>query len=111
MIRDFGKPMYAKNFGYDVTVRPASVRTYVRPPFYVSHREMSHSTCRATRVFSAGNGMAYFFVSRKGDQIQRQCSLFSVANTAIKGDFETIALAPNKGLLIQEGNSNSLLLQ
>ena len=50
-------------------------------------------------------------VSRKADQIQRQCSLFSVANTAIKGDFETIALAPNKGLLIQEGNSNSLLLQ
>ena len=48
-------------------------------------------------------------VSRKADQIQRQCSLFSVANTAIKGDFETIALAPNKGLLIQEGNSNSLL--
>ena len=28
---DFGKPMYAKNFGYDVTVRPAYVRTYVRP--------------------------------------------------------------------------------
>ena len=51
------------------------------------------------------------FVSRNADQIQRQCSLFSNANTAIKGDFETIALAPNKGLLIQEGNSNSLLLQ
>ena len=48
-------------------------------------------------------------VSRKADQIQRQCSLFRVANTAIKGDFETIALPPNKGLLIQEGNSNSLL--
>ena len=42
-------------------------------------------------------------VSRKADQIQRQCSLFSVANMAIKGDFETIALTPNKGLLIQEG--------
>ena len=52
-----------------------------------------------------------FSVSRKADQIQRQWSLFSVANTAIKGDFETIALVPNKGLLIQEGNSNSLLLQ
>ena len=50
-------------------------------------------------------------VSRNADQIQRQCSLFSIANTAIKGDFETIALAPNKGLLIQEGNSNSPLLQ
>ena len=50
-------------------------------------------------------------VSRKADQIQRQCSLFSVANTTIKGDFETIALASNKGLLIQEGNSNLLLLQ
>ena len=46
-----------------------------------------------------------FHVSRKADQIQRQCS----SNTAIKGDFETIALAPNKGLLIQEGSSNSLL--
>ena len=42
-------------------------------------------------------------VSRKADQIQKQCSLFSVANTAIKGDLETIASAPNKGLLIQEG--------
>ena len=51
------------------------------------------------------------FVSRKADQIQRQCFLFSVTNMAIKGDFETIALALNKGLLIQEGNSNSLLLQ
>ena len=27
LIRDFGKPMYAKNFGYDATVRPAYVRT------------------------------------------------------------------------------------
>ena len=27
LIRDFGKPMYAKNFGYDITVRPAYVRT------------------------------------------------------------------------------------
>ena len=60
MIRDFGKPMYAKNFGYDVTVRPAYVRTYVRPPLYVSHSEMSHSTRAATDVFLAGSGMASF---------------------------------------------------
>ena len=57
MIRDFGKPMYVKIFGYDVTVCPA----YVRPPLYVSDCEMSHSTCAATCVFSAGSGMAYFF--------------------------------------------------
>ena len=31
LIRDFGKPMYAKNFGYDVTVRPAYIRLSVRP--------------------------------------------------------------------------------
>ena len=49
--------MYAKNFGYDVTVRPSVVCV----PLYVSHREMSHSTYAATGVFSAGSGMAYFF--------------------------------------------------
>ena len=38
-----------------------SDRPYERPPLYGSHREMSHSTCAATRVFSAGSGMAYFF--------------------------------------------------
>ena len=60
---------------------------------------------------AVGETLGLAGVSRKADQIQRQCSLFSVANRAIKGDFETIALAPNKGLLIQEGNSNSQLLQ
>ena len=53
-------------------------------------------------------------VSRKADQIERQCFLFSVAIVAIEGDLETIALASNKGLIIltiHEGNSNSLLLQ
>ena len=62
LVRDFGKPMHAKKFGYDVTVRRRTyVRPYVLPPLYVSHCEMSHSTCGATRVFSAGSGMAYFF--------------------------------------------------
>ena len=51
------------------------------------------------------------FVSRKVDQIRRQCLLLSVASIAIEGDVKTIALAPNKDLLIHEGNSNSLLLQ
>ena len=50
-------------------------------------------------------------VSRKADQIQRQCPLFSVSNMAIKGYLETILLEPNNGLLIDEGNSNSLPLQ
>ena len=50
-------------------------------------------------------------VSRKADQIQRQCLLLSVASMAIEGDLQTIPLAPNKDLLIHEGNSNSLLLQ
>ena len=52
--------------------------------------------------------------SRKADQIEIQCFLFSVAIVAIEGDLETIALASNKGLIIltiHEGNSNSLLLQ
>ena len=36
MIKDFGKPMYAKKIGYDVTVSPPPPppprrRTYVRP--------------------------------------------------------------------------------
>ena len=31
LIRDFGIPMYAKNFGYDVTVRPAYIRPSLRP--------------------------------------------------------------------------------
>ena len=51
------------------------------------------------------------FVSRKADQIQRQWFLYSIANMAIKGDLETIAFDRNKGLLIHEGKSNSLLLQ
>jgi len=48
---------------------------------------------------------------RKADQIQRQCLLFSVGRMAIKGNLDTTALVPNKGLLIHEGNSKSLLLQ
>ena len=50
-------------------------------------------------------------VSRKADQIQKQCSLSSVASMAIEGDRKTIGLAPNKGFSIHEGNSNWLLLQ
>ena len=48
-------------------------------------------------------------VSRKADQIQKQCSLSSVASMAIEGDRKTIGLAPNKGLSIHEGNLNWLL--
>ena len=33
-------------------------------------------------------------VSRKADQIQRQCPWFSASNMAIKGYLETIALEP-----------------
>ena len=50
-------------------------------------------------------------VSRKADQIQRQCLLFSVAKMALEGNRKTIALVPKKGLLIREVNSNSLLLK
>jgi len=53
----------------------------------------------------------YFTVSRKADQIQKQCLLFSVGKMTIEGNLDTTALVPNKGLLIHEGNSNSLLLQ
>ena len=31
LIRDFGKSMYAKNWGYDVFVRPSGVRTSAHP--------------------------------------------------------------------------------
>ena len=53
-----------------------SDRPYERPPIYVSHREMSHSTCAATRVFSAGSEMAYFF--RKTNDFEEQLFLVCV---------------------------------
>ena len=65
-------------------------------------------------IFSSKNaeqGHKLELVSRKADQIQKQCSLSSVASMAIEGDRKTIGLAPNKGLLIHERNLNWLLLQ
>ena len=80
----------------------------VRDPYL---RVLVFLLLRVKDSYAWGLSFLAFGVSREADQIQRQCFFFSVANTAIKGDFETIALAPNNGLLIQEGNSNSLLLQ
>ena len=64
------------------------------------------------RIINSDNDISNLLtVPRKADQIQRQCLLLSPVSMAIEGDLQTIALAPNKDLLIHEGNSNSLLLQ